>query len=79
MITLDVPKKYQERFEKLELADSDCEEKYYLYFANSWGVYDGWSSETGNQVITCVPVVSKKEALEFIKDSVKEGADKEQS
>lgn len=66
MISLDfIPKKYQERVHSLEreydLID-DC--KYILYFKYGWS-WDGWH---------CLPVKSKKEALEFIKDADREDA-----
>jgi len=77
MITLNVPKKYQERFGALELTGWDCDEKYYLYFANGWGVEDGWNPIDGFRVMGCIPVVSKQEALKFIRDAVKEGDGKQ--
>lgn len=64
MVSLDfIPKKYQERVYSLEreydLID-DC--KYILYFKYGWS-WAGYSS---------LPVKSKKEALEFIKDADRE-------
>jgi hypothetical protein len=76
-IKLNVPEKYKERFGCLELTGWDCEEKYYLYFAEGWGCYDGWTPQEGNLVIGCIPVRSKSEALEFLRNAVKEGVDKE--
>lgn len=64
MISLDfIPKKYQERVYSLERdydLIGDC--KYILYFMTNWS-WDGYSS---------VPVKSKKEALEFIKEACRE-------
>ncbi len=55
-----IPKKYVERVSKIEVGFGlidNC--KYLLYFNDNWSWYD----------ICCVPVKSKKEALEFIKES----------
>lgn len=55
-----IPKKYRERVSKIEVGFGlidNC--KYLLYFNDNWSWYD----------ICCVPVKSKKEALEFIKES----------
>lgn len=61
-----IPKKYQERFEALEQANDLIDEcKYLLYFANGWGFDD-------EPLCYCVPVRSKKEALEYLKMAVKE-------
>lgn len=62
MTNLDwIPKKYQERVKDLEkeggLID-DC--KYMLYFNKDWC----WSDD-----YWCLPVKSKKEALQFIKEA----------
>lgn len=56
-----IPKKYQERVEKLEREDesiADC--KYMLYFNKSWC----WSED-----YWAMPVNSKKEALQYIKEA----------
>lgn len=64
-VELKVPKKYQERFDRLErdteLADGM---KYMLYLAEGWSYfpYEYWNN---------VPVFSKKEALDFIKKAYK--------
>lgn len=61
---LKVPKYLQERFGSLELSSDlidDC--KYLLYFKNGWGLED-------TPLLTCVPVKSKKEALQFLKEAV---------
>jgi len=56
---MKIPKKYEERFGSL-VQESDLEGcKYILYFADGWS-YEGYTS---------VPVKSKKEALEFLKDA----------
>ena len=59
-VELKVPKKYLERFACLEreydLIDG-C--KYMLYFKDGWALQD----------FTNVPVFSKKEALEFIRNA----------
>ena len=56
-----IPLKYRERVASLEreydLID-DC--KYMLYFSENWC----WDEDYG-----CLPVKSKKEALEFIKEA----------
>lgn len=61
-VELKVPKKYQERFDRLErdetLADGM---KYMLYFANGYCFAD----------FNFVPVYSKAEALEFLKRAYK--------
>lgn len=61
---LRVPKKYQKYFGSLEteygLID-DC--KYMLYFASGYCYGDGYTS---------IPVKSKKEAIEFLKDAVED-------
>lgn len=57
---MKIPKKYEERFYSLEKKEDlidGC--KYILYFMGKWS-YNGYSS---------VPVKSKKEALEFIKNA----------
>lgn len=61
-VKLNVPKKYQERFDHLwsegDLSD-DC--KYILYLADNWQAWaDGENS---------FPVKSKKEALDIIKEA----------
>lgn len=59
-MTLNIPKKYQERFKSLEAEDGlidDC--KYILTFARGWA-WEGF----GN-----VPVRSKKEAIEYLKEA----------
>lgn len=56
---MNVPKKYQKYFGSLEREDGlidDC--KYMLYFANGYAYLGEYP---------CMPVKSKKEALEFIK------------
>ena len=56
-----IPKKYQERVEKLEREDGlidDC--KYMLYFNENWC----WGED-----YWALPVKSKKEALGFIKEA----------
>lgn len=58
-----IPKKYQERVRSLEIEYDlidNC--KYMLYFECGWS-WDGWH---------CLPVKSKKEALQFIKDADRE-------
>lgn len=55
-----IPKKYRERVSSIEVGldlIDNC--KYLLYFADNWSWYD----------ISCVPVKSKKEALEFVKEA----------
>lgn len=55
-----IPKKYRERVSAIEVGFDlidNC--KYLLYFNDNWSWYDIW----------CVPVKSKKEALEFIKEA----------
>lgn len=67
MINLKVPKKYQERFCKLETESNlidNC--KYLLYYADGWGYCMGY-----NDICSCIPVRNKSEALEFLKDSVR--------
>ena len=63
MINLSfIPKKYRERVAAIEIGFDlidNC--KYLLYFAEDWA----WDD------ISCVPVKSKKEALEFIKEARK--------
>ena len=59
MVSLNVPKKYQKYFGSLEREDGlidDC--SYMLYFAEGYA----WEGE-----YPCVPVKSKREALEFIR------------
>lgn len=59
MVSLNVPKKYQKYFGSLEREDGlidDC--PYMLYFAEGYA----WEGE-----YPCVPVKSKREALEFIR------------
>lgn len=56
-----IPKKYRERVEKLERENGlidDC--KYMLYFNKDWC----WSED-----YWALPVKSKKEALEYIKEA----------
>ena len=67
-IKLNIPKKYQERFGKLEIASWDCEQKYYLYFAEGWGYLLGSGRD---DIYGCIPVASKKEAIEYLRDAVK--------
>lgn len=58
---MKLPKKYQERVEKLERENGlidNC--KYMLYFNDNWC----WDED-----YCCIPVKSKKEALEFIKEA----------
>lgn len=56
-----LPKKYQERIASLESEDGLIDEcKYMLYFNENWC----WGEDYGS-----LPVRSKKEALEFIKDA----------
>lgn len=60
---MKVPKKYEERFYKLEQGEDlidGC--KYILYFAAGWS-WDGYSN---------IPVKSKKEALQFIREATRE-------
>jgi hypothetical protein len=62
-----IPKKYLERVDRVEAEDGlidDC--KYMLYFKDGWA-YEGeyW----------CLPCKSKKEILEFVRDSWKEKED----
>lgn len=61
-VKIKIPNKYKERFGALEKESdlSDC--KYMLYFADGW-TWDGYYS---------VPVKSKKEALQFLKETEKE-------
>jgi len=57
---LKVPKYLEERFRALEPESGlieDC--KYMLYFAKGWALGDN----------TSVPVKSKKEAIEYLKDA----------
>lgn len=68
MEKLNVPNKYKERFLKLELdlyLDPEMG-KYILHYANGWGYpmssYEGWKT---------IPVMSKKEAIEFLKEAVR--------
>jgi hypothetical protein len=59
-VELKVPKKYREVFDRLE-SESDLIDncKYMLYFKRGYAWHgDYW----------CVPVKSKKEALEFIRE-----------
>lgn len=61
-VKLNVPKKYKERFGGLYREDDlidGC--KYELFFKNGY-VFGGFAS---------IPVFSKKEALDFIKESYK--------
>lgn len=63
MINLSfIPKRYRERVASIEIGFDlidNC--KYLLYFAKDW-VWDD---------IGCIPVKSKKEALQFIKEACK--------
>lgn len=65
---LKVPEYLKERFAKLEPDSSLDPEfgKYILYFNDGWGypmaAYEYWSS---------IPVMNKKEAIEFLKEAVK--------
>lgn len=65
---LNVPKYLEERFYNLELDPYLAEDmgKYILYFAEGWGypmgAHEYWSS---------IPVMSKKEAIEFLKEAEK--------
>lgn len=63
MINLSfIPKKYRERVAAIEIGFDlidNC--KYLLYFAEDWA----WND------IGCIPVKSKKEALQFIKEASK--------
>lgn len=65
---LNVPKKLQERFYKLEPdAYLDPEMgKYILYFEDGWGYPMGANEYWGS-----IPVMNKKEAIEYLKDAVK--------
>lgn len=59
-VSLKVPKKYQERFAKLEAEEGlieDC--KYMLYFAKGWALGD----------FPDVPVKSKAEAIRYLKEA----------
>ena len=62
---MKLSKKLSERFDRLEteggLTD-DC--KYMLYLAEGWGIPDV-------PPMTCVPVFSKKEAVEWLKKAVR--------
>lgn len=63
-----IPKKYRERVEGLEMEDGlidDC--KYMLYFNKDWC----WSED-----YWAIPVRSKKEALEFIKEADRKESEK---
>lgn len=59
---MKIPKKYEERFYSLERQLDLADGKYILYFMNGWS-WNGYGS---------VPVRSKKEALEFLKEATKE-------
>jgi len=62
VIELNVPKKYKKYFGSLERENGlidNC--KYMLYFANGYGYMGEFS---------CVPVRSKKEALEYLKSAM---------
>ena len=62
-MNLIVPKKYQERFYSLEFETGLIDNyKYMLYFMPGWS-YNGYG---------CIPVKSKKEALQFIKSASKD-------
>lgn len=62
-VKLNVPKKYQERFGKLVkdeyLADGM---KYIMYYAEGWGF-----EIAQNEWYDCVPIYSKKEAIDYLK------------
>lgn len=63
-VSLNVPEKYQKYFGSLEREDGlidDC--PYMLYFAEGYA----WEGE-----YPCLPVKSKREALEFIKQGAPE-------
>ena len=65
---LRVPEYLKERFAKLE-PDADLAEgmgKYILYFANGWGYPMG-----ANEYWTSIPVMNKKEAIEYLKEAEK--------
>ena len=68
MRTLKIPKYLEERFGCLEPADDlidDC--KYLLFYAKGWGFYMGSAEEPCSNV----PVRSKAEAIEYLKDAYK--------
>lgn len=65
---LNVPKYLQERFAMLE-PDAYLDEemgKYILYFNDGWGYPMGANEYWGS-----IPVMNKKEAIEYLKDAVK--------
>ncbi len=65
---LNVPKYLQERFARLE-PDAYLDEemgKYILYFNDGWGYPMGAHEYWGS-----IPVMNKKEAIEYLKDAVK--------
>lgn len=64
---MKLPKYLQERFGKLEREEGlidNC--KYILYFADGWGMYEGYEEPS----ITA-PVRSKKEAIKYLKEAVR--------
>lgn len=65
-VELKVPEYLKERFYALEL-DSYLDPemgKYMLYYADGWGYPMG-----ANEVWGSIPVMSKKEAIEFLKEA----------
>ena len=68
MRTLKIPKYLEERFDHLQPEDDlidDC--KYLLFYAKGWGFYMGSAEEPCSNV----PVRSKAEAIEYLKDAYK--------
>lgn len=65
---LKVPEYLKERFARLELDESLAEDmgKYILYFNGGWGYPMG-----ANEYWNSIPVMSKKEAIDFLKEAVK--------
>lgn len=65
MTELKVPNYLKERFESLEAEDGLIDEcKYILTLADGWTFLDGGKT---------IPVVSKREAIEFLKHDVVKG------
>lgn len=66
MTKLNVPNYLKERFAGLELDPYLDPEmgKYILYYADGWGYPMGY-----NEVWSSIPVMSKKEAIEFLRQA----------
>lgn len=65
---LKVPEYLKERFAELEPDETLAEDmgKYILYFNDGWGYPMG-----ANEYWNSIPVMNKKEAIEFLKEAVK--------